>query len=201
MDKDLTTRLDKILRKLVILRDYAYEASYQNQFHGFELKPCVSEDEILRFEERHEVTLPEEYRAFLLRVSNGGVGPHFGLIPFQRCLNHIHGAPDYSLKRPFPSWQWETWNKLTTESHYVEFKNRFPDVPFPLDGTIFLATAGCTLNLILVVSGPARGTVWLEDIGGDRGVTPALQDDQAKTVSFLDWYERWLNQSLKSFGH
>jgi hypothetical protein len=42
---------------------------------GFTMNPCLTEEEVARFEERHKVRLPEEYRLFLMTVGNGGKGP------------------------------------------------------------------------------------------------------------------------------
>jgi hypothetical protein len=45
------------------------------------LNPCLHESSIADFERKHGVRIPEEYRAFLLHVGNGGAGPPgFGLV-------------------------------------------------------------------------------------------------------------------------
>src|SRR5258708_4092696 len=47
--------------------------------HRFRTPPPLPEGAVREFEARHRVTLPREYRGFLLHVGNGGAGPYYGL--------------------------------------------------------------------------------------------------------------------------
>jgi len=51
--------------------------------HQYRLNPVLDEQAILTFEKRHNVRLPEDYRAFLLHVGNGGAGPYCGVLPLE----------------------------------------------------------------------------------------------------------------------
>src|SRR4051794_33564113 len=51
-------------------------------FHDYKLNPPQPVAVIEAFEERHGVSLPEDYRLFITEVGNGGAGPHYGLLPF-----------------------------------------------------------------------------------------------------------------------
>ena len=47
--------------------------------HGFRRRRRLTERQAAAFERRHAVTLPPEYRAFVIGVTNGGAGPAYGL--------------------------------------------------------------------------------------------------------------------------
>lgn len=49
---------------------------------------------------------------------------------------------------------------------------------------------------VLVVQGQSVGEVWFDKQADDDGVFPECGDD-GKHLSFLDWYERWLNKAPK----
>src|SRR5690242_2351707 len=50
--------------------------------HQYKLNPPLPVSVIAAFEERHGVSLPEDYRRFVTEVGNGGVGPYYGVLPF-----------------------------------------------------------------------------------------------------------------------
>ena len=47
--------------------------------HGFHTNPPLSVESVREFEAQHRVTLPQEYKGFLIQVGNGGAGPAYGL--------------------------------------------------------------------------------------------------------------------------
>jgi len=47
--------------------------------HEYWLGPPIPEADLVEFETRHGVTLPEDYRDFLLTAGENGAGPHYGL--------------------------------------------------------------------------------------------------------------------------
>src|SRR3954454_16307446 len=50
--------------------------------HDYKLNPPLPTSVIEAFEERHGVSLPEDYRHFLSEIGNGGDGPHYGRLTF-----------------------------------------------------------------------------------------------------------------------
>lgn len=137
--------------------------------HRYRLNPGISEQELASFEAEQQVALPADYRSFLLEVGNGGAGPHYGLLPLGRSL----GPGD--LSRPFP----------LTEA-YSPVPDDNDDIPSCyLDGHLRLSPMGCGYWSILIVTGPAAGTVWDDFLAGDGGYRPTGH-------SFATWYNAWL---------
>lgn len=52
--------------------------------HRYKLNPPLPASVVEAFEERHRVTLPEDYRFFLTEFGDGGAGPYSGVLPFGR---------------------------------------------------------------------------------------------------------------------
>ena len=61
-------------------------------------------------------------------------------------------------------------------------------------GLLYLCHLGCAHREALVVSGPARGQMWADDVVDDGGYRP-LQDDDGTPLGFGRWYRRWLDDS------
>lgn len=125
---------------------------FGSETHHFELRPPLSEETIATFERERGLRLPDDYRAFLAGVGNGGAGPFYGLLSLA---------------------EWEDAH----ESGIVE-------------GGLTLCHQGCGYYCVLVTAGPERGRV--EYIGNG----PAFLVDD---LSFLDWYERWLDELLAGY--
>ncbi|MDY6940315.1 MAG: SMI1/KNR4 family protein [Cyanobacteriota bacterium] len=68
---EIQTKLDRLCH---LDRQFAVFGSATHQYH---LQPCLSESELLEFEQNYEVKLPPDYRQFLKCIGNGGAGPHY----------------------------------------------------------------------------------------------------------------------------
>jgi SMI1 / KNR4 family (SUKH-1) len=55
--------------------------------HSWLMQPCLSEEEISNFEQSYDITIPDEYRRFLLIVGNGGPGPFYGVYPLDVAIS------------------------------------------------------------------------------------------------------------------
>lgn len=133
--------------------------------HRYRVEDALSEDELADFERTHGIRLPEEYRAYLRDVGNGGAGPYYGLLPLEPF-----GGP---LDAPFP---------FTETTEDVDGEPLDPDA---LPGLVALADKGCAMTSCLVVSGPASGTVW----GYAEGIYPEAASFDAW---FRTWAEQKL---------
>jgi hypothetical protein len=84
---------------------------------GKRLSPPLSETDVAEFEAKHDITLPEPYRRFLLEVGNGGDGPpYYGLAPlgsgaassYKPETEYWQQLPDVGKPFPFTKpWIWE----------------------------------------------------------------------------------------------
>jgi hypothetical protein len=157
--------------------------------HFFERKRRLTESQVAAFERRHGVKLPADFRAFLMHVANGGAGPGYGLYSLAESVTKglCGPAPDDFLRTPFP---------LTEASNPEEDEEIDEDEDkaehralYQTAGTLVLSTEGCGILHLLVVKGRARGQMWVDDRGNGQGLYPL-------GVKFLDWYERWLDDTL-----
>jgi hypothetical protein len=193
-------RVDRVATKLRSaarrdVRPFGAEA------HRFRLLPPVADLEIRTFEARYGISLPAEYRAFLMRVGRGGAGPAYGLIDFNEAAHYEReDLPDdivgstFSLTEPYnpyddPAlakyWEREGRGEASREDH----DGRSAAKARELAGTLVLCHEGCGHLHLLVVNGPVSGQMWFDSTASDGGYGPL-------GVTFLDWYERWLDDAL-----
>jgi hypothetical protein len=186
--------------------------------HRWRLEPPLSAAELQELEEQLRVELPGEYRSFLLEAGRGGAGPAYGLFPVRRVDGRWRWEGDGAdltdldtLAHPFP--HTEAFNPA----------DALPDPPDPGDygsheafseaedaywkkyeevvcrpeysvGLLYLCHLGCALREALVVSGPARGQMWADDMADGCGFRPLLDTD-GKPMGFARWYRRWLDEA------
>ncbi|WP_193195975.1 SMI1/KNR4 family protein [Nostoc sp. MG11] len=211
-------QLKKNLTQLAIL-DATFQV-FGSELHQYQLNSCLSDTDIQKFESKYDITLPSDYRNFLLEVGNGGAGPGYGLyrLPGIEYENVIPETP-YPKKseffsQPFPLTQ--AWNNLDliTENKGGSFvpKDAYFNDRFT-QGTLTIANYGCGIYAMLVINGEQRGKIWIDDRTNDNGIYPAClsfcrsfhdadtddfhaDSNEEVPLSFYDWYEDWLNRSL-----
>jgi Leucine-rich repeat (LRR) protein len=206
-------RLNQIHEKLLKLKEQDKEfkifgssayAAIDNGHH-YQLNPTLSEVDLSVFESTNQIELPEEYRAFLNQIANGGAGPYYGLYSLEKGIEE---ATDYSTDEntpiensfaiDFPISKAETekfmqyYNDCIAEGEDDSIE--YLEIPEPLTGVIFLSEYGCGWSYLLVVKGEMAGSVWLH---GDY-FCPVFVEDELWT--FFDWYEDWLDRSLAELG-
>lgn len=195
VDSDLMARLDRVATKLAAAARLPGEpVMFGASAHRFQLGPPLADCEVAAFERAHGVELPEDYRAFITTVGNGGpgrwggAGPYYGLHALQDWAISLWGMPDAgTLVRPFlaePGRICSDWLSDVAPGDDDE----------PYAGTLALSDQGCGYLSILVVSGPARGRV---TDNSDAPTGPPFTDDP----DFLSWYERWLDAVLAGATH
>lgn len=162
------------------------------------LHPPLTEDEVAAIEARLGVALPEEYRGFITRVGDGGAGPAYGLFRLSTALREAK-ADRYPelLATPFP--HVETWNPDkdpaviafwdSADRGEVSEGDQHLQSAREGAGTLPLCDEGCGYLHLLVVTGPTRGTMWVDNRGVDAGFSPM-------GVTFIEWYERWIDDVL-----
>lgn len=153
------------------------------------LSDPLDPDFVEAFERVHAITLPGEYRSFLLQVGDGGDGPGLSMRPLG--APHDDSAP------------WEPGQIAAGPDE----PDRFLADPFAfvdavdLDpagatlqttaGALHLFDHGCALWDLLIVTGPSAGEIWLDRLADEEGLRPAL-DEHGERTGFAGYYCRWL---------
>lgn len=193
----MNPRISRIAEKLRTARERGLRP-FGVEAHGFRMGAPLAAADIAAFEARHAVRLPDGYRAFITQLADGGAGPAYGTFPLKKTLEVERGPmPAGFLARPFPPvaaadpredpawddlWERAERGELTPEEKALEIAG-------VSSGTLVLCHEGCGYLHLLVVTGPTRGQMWLDTTCSGGDFAP-LQ------VDFLEWYERWLDDTL-----
>jgi hypothetical protein len=149
--------------------------------HRYRLGSPLPEQAVVEFERRHGVVLPHSYRQLLLLVGDGGAGPGYGLYPLDgpdmHDLRYDWWQVPGLLQTPFPHRR--GWN------HHLDEDSYDYDDPRLAAGALPITTLGCTMDVLLIVTGPSPGEIWIDDRGADGGIQPTCDD-------FATWYLNWL---------
>ncbi|MEU4427238.1 SMI1/KNR4 family protein [Actinoplanes sp. NPDC024001] len=167
----------------------------------------LCEAEIGEAEAQFGVTMPAGYRDFLIHVDSGGHGPGSGFRRLRRDRRGWawEGWPDEpgtdldALTKPFPdqadigarldallepavhgSREWRGWDERCDEIAAGQ-----------THGTIVFA-GDSTFPLLLVVTGPQRGTVWC-DLRATTEALALLRKPDGSAATFTDLYVAWLD--------
>ena len=181
--------------------------------HKYHLNPPVSEAEVLAFEEKYGVSLPEDYRAFVQTIGNANAqkletmaGPYYGLYAFGTQVDDLlYEGSEIYLKAPCalsPDMTQEEWESLSDplltdeeeedeeEGYVIEVEDKyFAERAKVFGGLLPLGSQGCTYYQALVLNGKYAGRVVNVDLD-------LAQPKFAFEANFLDWYERYLDEVI-----
>ena len=181
--------------------------------HKYHLNPPVSEAEVLAFENKYGVRLPECYRAFMLTIGDAKAkkldfitGPYYGLYAFGTQVDDLlYQGSEIYLKVPCalsPDMTQEEWESLSAplelddfeddeeEGYVIEVEdNYFAERAKVFGGLLPLGSQGCTYYHALVLNGKYAGCVVNVDLD-------FAQPKFAFETNFLDWYERYLDEVI-----
>jgi SMI1 / KNR4 family (SUKH-1) len=188
---------------------------FGSESHQYKLNPCLSEKEVCELEAKYKITLPQEFRDFILKVGNGGSGPGYGLVGIDSVeLSKMDLLGNDFLSSPF-SLQ-EEWNDLDLlQNSNGNSSDAYYD-PKLVQGSLLVAEYGCGIEARLVITGEQAGKIWIDDRVGEGGIYPLtnhcaaffhddpdIEDNLYESVeevkealSFCEWYENWLNRSI-----
>ncbi|WP_067824776.1 SMI1/KNR4 family protein [Actinomadura kijaniata] len=184
--------------------------------HRFELEPVLTPDELAEAEAQFGVTLPEDYRGFLLHAGRGGAGPSHGIFPLRRGKDGWRWEGDGAdlasltrLREPFPVRgpdpaaldallaerpEEEDFEDVDAfDVAYEAWDERLAELLWNEDrtvGAVCLCHHGCAAREWLVVSGPERGTVWSDDRVDEVDLRP-----RGERTTFGRWYLEWLAEA------
>jgi hypothetical protein len=160
--------------RLARLKDYIA------RYKGYERAwPPLPESTVRELEEKHRIRLPEDYRAYITQVANGGPGPLRSLqdtldfrgqytTPSRPCMLHPDGE------------YWTEWEQALKTHSYD-------------DGILPIANSVCGEIIGLIVTGPGRGRV----MGEMSGHPVYIADDEG----FVDFYLRWFEDRRNRRPH
>ncbi len=208
-EKALMPQIERIRRKLVECKRHDSGLSvFGANIHRYHVGPCLAEEGIQAFEAKHQLRLPECYRAFIKFVANGSgrpyrprkdtcavqaaAGPCYGVYPLG-----IDDDLDYDLenllKEPsllHPDMSPEEWAEMEESSMDLSSsteRNRH------YAGLMTIGSKGCAFVHVLIVSGPHRGRVVHMCLEAGCQI-PSF----APEANFLEWYEAWLDKVLST---
>jgi Leucine-rich repeat (LRR) protein len=194
---------DKLQKLIQTDKEYKIFGAKEGNWggHEYKLNPVLSTFDLDVFESANQVKLPEEYRIFLTQIANGGAGPYYGLYALDKGIEEAKylstdddNTIENSFATDFPVSKTEVntfikyYGKCVEEGKDEEIE--YMEIPNPLTGAIFLCEYGSGWSYLLVVKGELAGSVWFH---GDYFV-PLF--DKNKLLTFFDWYENWLDESL-----
>ena len=181
--------------------------------HKYHLNPLVSEAEVLAFEKKYGVSLPEDYRAFVQTIGDANAqkletmaGPYYGLSAFGTQVDDLlYEGSEIYLKAPCalsPDMTQEEWEDLSDplltdeeeedeeEGYVIEVEdNYFAERAKVFGGLLPLGSQGCTYYHALVLNGKYAGRIVNVDLD-------LAQPKFAFETNFLDWYERYLDEVI-----
>ena len=186
--------------------------------HKYHLNPPVSEAEVLAFEEKYGISLPEDYRAFVQTIGDVNTqkletmaGPYYGLYAFGIQVDDLlYEGSEIYLKAPCalsPDMTQEEWEALSDpllmseeddedfeedeeEGYVIEVEDNYiEECGKVFGGLLPLGSQGCTYYHALVLNGKYAGRVVNVDLD-------LAQPKFAFETNFLDWYERYLDEGI-----
>lgn len=188
MIEQLKDKIEKM--KALIFEHSQYLATIENH----QYLPLKNE-ELIQFEENHQIELPMDYRAFLLHMGNGGLGPGLGILPLDltRKYNDLH----------LPWTNPKIYNALFLHDDDKEDEDEFDERVDDLlkdngskesqlfnakdHGVLPIANMGCGTTALLVLNGKHKGQIWIDLTATDAGLSLLAEN-------FIDWYNAWLDE-------
>lgn len=147
---------------------------------------------VKELEDREGVALPADYRQFVTEVADGGLGPGCGMFSVSEAFGE---APSFTgpLAKEFPYGTADASSILARRAQGErQLSLDQPNEDGLPGGCLLLAHTGCGCFDVLVITGEQRGFVWYHDMNAlfplGHGMTP---------LTFLDWYESWLDSWLR----
>lgn len=183
-------KFDEVKSKIKFVQKYLRGRSPEQIFgaknHHFMFNPCLSEQEVKLFEVQHQVALPKDYRLFLTKIGNGGMGPGMGLMPL---TNNIEDYPQ-NLSVPFK--HTEAWNYDFEDQNLFNGTYEQPD---RISGTLLIGSYGFAPKFLLIITGKEAGNLWGDLRVTEQRIVPGL-DANGKHIDFISWYDLWLDKVI-----
>ncbi|MBS1636917.1 MAG: SMI1/KNR4 family protein [Bacteroidetes bacterium] len=198
-------RLRKLDGKSLFKRHYF--KIFGSDKHHYNLNPTLSEKQVKSFENTHSIALPADYKNFLLHIENGGAGPAYGLLQLDNWNYELAISDKKFLSTPFSytdNWNMQYTGDINNDDHYLtpEFQNWEKEYfsNKHITGSIRICHYGCAIYFLLIITGQEAGNIWVDDRANDMGLYPAISKFTKQKMTFTDWYDEWLNESIKELN-
>lgn len=193
--------LDEIANKINQLKTLdKYFKVFGADAHHYNFRQNIDKEEVINFEQGHNISLPEDYRNFILRFGNGGCGPGYGLLKLE---NGIYDLPTnrtqseiITLSNSFRFSKY--WNFEEHSNDSEEWEEEYDNIKWT-DGMLRICHLGSAAYLNLVITGKERGNVWIDDRSSEGGIYPNNHYSKKEKYDFLSWYSDWLDNSINQF--
>lgn len=195
---ELKEKLERFERIMPLQRGKILNSVYG---HCFPMNPPATQEQVSAFEQKYNCSLPEDYREFIQRVGDGGLGKQ-GINALCRENNKTGNPYNVVSLAPFPF----VWQLIVDEETGEEYGLSFAyweevkteDKNFDLALNFFCE--GCDWYLYLVLTGEEKGTVWRAYIESDGDFAPFKIGEQSR-VSYIEWFENWFEKISRSTEH
>jgi hypothetical protein len=181
--------------------------TFGSDTHRYKFNPCLTSDTLQGFEQSFSLTLPTDYKNFLTQIGNGGSGPAYGLFPLSDWKFELEIEDANFLSSDFP--HTDKWNIKqdfdTDDEDYTETEEfqKWEEEYFSnkhITGSMRICHYGCAIYYLLVVTGKEAGHIWVDDRASDYGIYPAASKSTGGRLTFLEWYDEWLTESLSQLA-
>ena len=137
------------------------------------------------FERKHQVSLPVEYREYLLAHVGVATNTISSLDEwYQPYLEEE--MPSNFLAMPFP--HKDAWNDTALFDAKLGWKSLYYSTSY-FTGSIRFENLGCEEYALLVITGSEKGRVWIDARASKKmGIYPASKDNKRR-VSFCEYLE------------
>ena len=146
--------------------DLVFGARTRGIGHNYEVHHPLTSQQIQTIEKDKNITLPDEFRDYLLYFGAGGAGPDYGIKNIKETFKTT------IFDNPF------IYTEASKETGDVLDNEPIEDY----DGLLYLGTAGCGTDYYIELLGKNIGTVWCS--WGDGGTN--------SEGNLCDFYTQWL---------
>ena len=190
--------MNKIFEILKKLKEQDTEfKKFSADFHHYKFNSPLEKDKVNEFENIYNVSLPQDYKEFIMNIGDGGFGPYYGLESLYDSIVDfkLRNKPKIAIAKDFPyteKWDEEwisnfDWEKDIPEGNIVD---EYMDVKH-IQGCLEICHYGHGCTFLLVVKGKEVGNMWFDGRADYSGIYPVL-NDLGSRVTFLQWYLKWL---------
>lgn len=196
-------QLERMPAKLMNLRNLDPDLElFGVENHEYEMAPVWKQEDIAQFEQKWQIELPGEYKAWLLHMGTGGVGPYYGLENPDDGVYAVLGYDDElnAISDPFQfteawNWNYEWFDDSKEEEEWEALEHEYFDPKWSA-GMLRISDYGCGISINLIVKGASYGEIWVDDRANQTGIHPYQYLGNTNRLRFLDWYELWLDRSI-----